>query len=441
MKYILFLFLYIYYYIKCEDDILEYYINYTLISPTPTKPQIFHFFPHYEVGTINFIIYFSEPKVNCRFRILDGDKEIDNFISFYGSYLDHTLNIPESNPKPSILMLEVTNTRYEIPYYMYIYNKDYMIPLSLSNYYFYQLSMKNLVINYEIPILSQDIYFKVQSTIEFPELSDNIILNFNEGEIEHILKEKTSYYEVKLIKNKQYKLNLKCNLFSEFTNKTMILIYFEENEKAFKNLIYNNDIISYKSIFTNDKIFLIDTVNLIDEYNSYTFNLREISEKTNINNIKVNVYIKKYRTYDIDYIKNNTPSSDKQYDEVLTFEKKDSFMIKSINDFSKKEKTILIYLDINYSYQSNPLYEYSIQKISGKKNLEFKSYLFNWYTKYEFYPLKTDNKDTIFITTNHSNTIFPIISSNTRTFTSLYKGYLFVSYPETNTEVNEVLIK
>ena len=121
MKSIFFLCLFIYYYIKSEDDILEYYINYTLISPSPTKTQIFHFYPHYEVGTVNFILYFSEPKLNCKFRILDGKNEIDYFSAFYGSYLKHELKIPSSNPKPSILKLEITNTRYEIPYYMYIY--------------------------------------------------------------------------------------------------------------------------------------------------------------------------------------------------------------------------------------------------------------------------------------------------------------------------------
>ena len=75
------------------------------------------------------------------------------------------------------------------------------------------------------------------------------------------------------------------------------------------------------------------------------------------------------------------------------------------------------------------------------KKLEFKSYFVNWYTKYDFKPLLVDYKDIIFITTNHSNTIFPIVSSYTRTFTSFYKGYLFVSFPEKDIGLDKVLIK
>ena len=100
-----------------------------------------------------------------------------------------------------------------------------------------------------------------------------------------------------------------------------------------------------------------------------------------------------------------------------------------------------MYFEINYLYKINPLYRYSIQKIISKKKLEFKSYFVNWYTKYDFKPLLVDYKDIIFITTNHSNTIFPIISSYTRTFTSFFKGYLFVSFPEKDIGLDKVLIK
>ena len=57
---------------------------------------------------------------------------------------------------------------------------------------------------------------------------------------------------------------MKCNLNNKFTNKTVMLIYFEENENDYKNLFYQNDInISYKSIFENNKIYFIDNINLI----------------------------------------------------------------------------------------------------------------------------------------------------------------------------------
>ena len=303
------------------------------------------------------------------------------------------------------------------------------------------MSLEDLEINYEIPLLTKDYYIKFQSIIEFPELDDNINILLNNGELEHIFKEKSSYFEIFLKKDNKYKLNLKCNLFSEFTSKTLILIYFEENEKNYKNLMYNNETIIYKSIFSNDKIYFIDNINLIDGYNSYIFNLKEKSEKTNLQNLKINIYIKKYSTYDIDYIKNNTTSSDKEYDEFYLFEKSNTITIKTLSDQTQLDKTKLIYIDINYQYQLNPLYEYSIQKIFEKKNLEFKSYLVNWYTKYDFSPLKVNYKDTIFISTNHSNTIYPIITQNTRTFTSFYKGCLFVSYPEMKEELNQVWIK
>ena len=117
----------------------------------------------------------------------------------------------------------------------------------------------------------------------------------------------------------------------------MILIYFEKDEKSYNNLRYNNDTITHKSILPIDKIYFIDTFNLIDEYNSYSFNLQEISSITNLQDIKIEVYLKKYSTYDLNYIKNNTPSYLYQYDESLVCEKK-NFIIKTDNDISKKVK-------------------------------------------------------------------------------------------------------
>ena len=436
MKYLYLFFLFYFYYINCQSEFLEYYINYTLISPVGVEKNIYYFFPHYEVGTVNFIIYFSQSILSCHFTVYDGEKEIDYFSDFYQDNINHVLKIPESNPKPNILKLQVENYRYNLPYYLYIYNDNYTIPLNISNYNFYHLSLKNLEINYEIKLLEEDIYLKFQSLVEFPEYTDNIQIKLNDGEIEHSFNETASFFDIKLKKGNEYKLNLKCNLFSQFTSKNVILIYFEKEEKPYNNLRYNNDTNTHKSILPIDKIYFIDTINLIDEYNSYSFILEEMSLITRLQDIKIKVYIKKYSTYDLNYIKNNTPS---YYDESVFCEKK-NFIFKTDDDLSKKVKTILIYFEINYSYIINPLYQYSIQKITSKKNLEFKSYFVNWYTKYDFEPLLVDYKDIIFITTNHSNTIFPIVSSYTRTFTSFFKGYLFVSFPEKDIGLNKVLI-
>ena len=106
-------------------------------------------------------------------------------------------------------------------------------------------------------------------------------------------------------------------MFSQFTSKNVILIYFEKEEKPYNNLRYNNDTNTYKSILSKDKIYFIDTFNLIDEYNSYSFILEEMSRITRLQDIKIQVYIKRYSTYDLNYIKNNTPSYSYQYDESL----------------------------------------------------------------------------------------------------------------------------
>ena len=147
-------------------------------------------------------------------------------------------------------------------------------------------------------------------------------VKLNDGEIEHSFNETASFFDIKLKKGNEYKLNLKCNLFSQFTSKNVILIYFEKEEKPYNNLRYNNDTNTYKSILPKDKIYFIDTFNLIDEYNSYSFNLEEMSRITRLQDIKIKVYIKKYSTYDLNYIKNNTPSYSYQYDESLNCEKK-----------------------------------------------------------------------------------------------------------------------
>ena len=426
MKFFLFLYFYIYG-TKCQNNFLEYYTNYTFISPSASNPQTYFFYPHYEVGTAIFIVKFS-PRLNCNFTFYDGNTYIDSFINFYTSERSHVLKIPSTIKKPTVLTLRVTNPNHNFPYYLYFYNPNYTIPLSISNYYFYLLSIKNLEIKYEISSLKQDIYLNFQSIIEYPEFHDNINIILNDGEIEHFFNEKTSSFSIKLKKNENYKLNLKCIFSSPFTNKTAILIYFGDKEQNnFRSLYYNNNIISYQSIFENNKIYLIDSINLIDEHNSYKFYLNEKSESTDLQNLKINVHIKKFPTYNSDFIKNNTPTSDEQYDESYIFEQKNSFEIQTSKYLAESEKTILIYIEINYKYENNPLYEFSIQTTSDEKELEFKSYLVNLYTQYNFSSLKVYPTDFVFISTNHSNTIYPILSKDSRIFSNYYNGYLYVS--------------
>ena len=425
--------------IKCQVQFLEYYNNYTFISPSPGDINTYFFYPHYEVGTVNFIIYFSESKLSCVFDVYDGDNLIDSFKTFYTLNLSHVLKIPKYNPKPNILRLEVTNLHYNLPYYLYFYNNNYNIQIIPSNYYLYQLSLNNLEINYEIPLYSRDIFIKFQSIIEFPEFNDNIDLIFNDGDIEHKFNEKSSYYEILLKKDNKYKFKLKCNLFSKFTNETMIMIYLEENEKNYYSLLYSN-INTFKTIFPTNKIYFIDNINLIDGYNFYKFNLTEIYGTTNLEGLRFSVCIKRYSTYDIDYIKNNTPINDQDYDEVFFYEKKNIIEIKTLNDEKKNYKMILVYQIIDYVYQLNPLYEYSIQKIQERKEIKFPQ-LVTWYTQYEFSPLNTDSNNIILISTNHSDTIYPITSKNTRNFTPFYNRLLYISFTEKNQGNYKLLIK
>ena len=158
MKFFYFILLYIISNIKCDEEILEYYKNYTFIAPSSGQKNIYYFYPHYEVGTVNFKIFFSDSSLSCNFSIYDGDNQIDSFDDFYQTSIEHELIIPKSDPKPQILRLEVINKNHNYPYYMYLYNKNYIIPLDISNYYLYQLSLNALEINYEVINLSKDIY-------------------------------------------------------------------------------------------------------------------------------------------------------------------------------------------------------------------------------------------------------------------------------------------
>ena len=442
MKFFYFLFLYLLNNINCGENILEYYTNYTFISPSEGQVNTYYFYPHYEVGTVNFKIRFSNTLLSCTFTVYDGDKKIDSFSDFNKESLEHELKIPESDPKPKKLKLQVTNNNYNYPYYIYLYNNNYTIPLNISKYYYYQLSLDALEINYDIKNISKNVYIKFKSIVEFAEFGDNIYIRLNDGEIEHIFNETSSTFYMPLKRNYNYTLNMRCNFGHKFTKKTAILIYFEENEDNYRTLFNQNYIIiPFQSIFENNKHYFIDSINLIDGYNLYNFNLNEISSKTNLENLKINIYIKKFSTYNINYIKSNTPTSEAGYDKKYIMTKNNSFTIKAGEDHSENDKTILIYVDINYKYNLNFLYEYSIQKITENKTLEFKSYLLNWYTKYDFAVTYIHPNDTVFITTNYSYTIIPISAAFMKFFKYYYNAHLYVTHKDLFPEFDKILIR
>ena len=57
-----------------------------------------------------------------------------------------------------------------------------------------------------------------------------------------------------------------------------------------------------------------------------------------------------------------------------------------------------------------------------------------------FDPVIVLSNDFIFISTNHSNTVFPINSGNFRKFDTFYNGYLFISFPDNDINKNQVNI-
>ena len=125
---------------------------------------------------------------------------------------------------------------------MYLFNKNYKIPLISSNYYLYQITQKNLEIKYEIKNLDEDINLKLEAKIQFIIYKDslNIVLNDGENEYNHIF-EDTSSYIFELKKNKNYSLKLIPLLYSEFTTDTYFFISFG-NEQDYPLLFYKNPI-------------------------------------------------------------------------------------------------------------------------------------------------------------------------------------------------------
>ena len=212
MKYIILLSIILLYLTNCKEAIpnedvrdLEYYINYTLIPPPSTvKPKEYYFKPNYEVGTVEFILYFSTKNLSCYFQCFDGSELIDKFGLSYTDHFTHTLAIPSTDPKPSILRLVVTNHNYEFPYYLYIYNKNYVIPLDCSQYYLYQISFNDLKINYKIEGLDEDTYLKLEAKIEYPTYNDklNVIIKYEGNEFNKTFNESSSFFTYKLNKFK-----------------------------------------------------------------------------------------------------------------------------------------------------------------------------------------------------------------------------------------------
>jgi hypothetical protein len=430
---------FILYFINCKGPLsinevtnLEYYINYTLIPPVGVKVKTYYFEPNYEVGTVDFVMYFSNRALFCTFKCFDGNTLIDNFTSGYLPYKTHTLAIPSS--RPSILRLEVTNYNHEDPYYLYMYNKNYVIQLQYPNYYLYQISLKDLKINYMIKDLNEDMYLKLEAKIEYPQYKDkiNIIIKDEENEYNNTFDE-TSSFTFELNKNKKYSLIMSPEFNSIFTNNTYFFLTFEK-EQNFPLLFYKNNNLEFTTILSNNKWYIIDSINSIDNYNHYNFSIIEGYQDNSANSI--NIRIKRYPTYNIEYIKNNLPG---EYDENYILNV-DSFAFKSCQNASPYDKTVLIYLELNYYSKKSSLYKYSFRKIIQNKPIEFKSYDIKWYTNYEFNSTNVQNKDIIFISTNHSNTVHPQSSGKYKAFDSFYKGYLFVSYLNEDINKNQVKI-
>ena len=76
----------------------------------------------------------------------------------------------------------VTNLNHEDPYYLYMYNKNYKIPLIIQNNYLYKISSKDIEILYEIDNLTEDINLQLEAKIEYPQYHDSInIILYNEN--------------------------------------------------------------------------------------------------------------------------------------------------------------------------------------------------------------------------------------------------------------------
>ena len=416
-----------------DPEKLEYYTNYTLIPPSSTQKKIYILEPHFEVGTLEFIIFFSDSSVSCTFSFYDGDNLIDSHYDFYQRSMTFELKVPEVHPP--IITLVVTNPNHNFPYYLYFFNRNYVINLDINSHYLYQISLKNLSIKFKINELWEKINMKLEAKIQYPQLYDNLKIEINQKEIQHYFN-KTSSFSVELKKETYYEMELIPNLKSEFTNQTFFFIIFTKNNN-FPILFYDYSIYNYNTILSKNKWHFIDSINLIDKYNKYEFKFLEGYQKKE--EIKIYIRIKKYNTYDIEYIKKHIPSEAAEYDEFFILENETELTFKTCEQCD--QKTILIYIDLNYDNPKSSLYTYSFQKKTDSKELEFKKYLINLYTNYEFQPTPIKNKNIIFISTNHSNTIFPLVSEKYKKFDSFNNGTLYVSYLPDELNKNEIKIK
>jgi len=428
-------------FINCQNlndgDNIDYYINYTVTPPRSTQKFTYYFEPNFQVGTVEFIIYFSNSALSCHYYIFDGDTLIDEIIDFYQKSIFHTLKVPEGNP--SILRMEVTNLNHDDPYYLYIYNKNYKIPLIFPNYYLYQITLKNLEIQYVINNLPEDTNLKMEAKIQYPKYQDQleIILYDESNEFSHAFKETSSSF-FKLEKNKSYSLKLIPTFNSQFTQYTYFFMTFG-NEQDFPILFYQNPTLLFTTILSDNKWYIIDSINSIDKYNSYNFTFMEGYQS--VKDIKINIGIKKYGTYDVDYIKNNIPASINSYDEIHYLENSNSMNFEACKASYTNDKLILIYIELNYNSEISSLYKYSFKKNIQNQQLKFTTYLINWYTNYEFSPLSVQSKDIVFIQTNHSNTVFPFSGGNYKKFNSFLNGLLHISYLFEDSSKNQVKLK
>ena len=446
MKYIILFSIILLYLTNCKEVIpnedvkdLEYYINYTLIPPTGGKMKEYYFVPNYDVGTVEFILYFSTNNLSCYFECYDGNDLIDDFGISYTYHFNYTLKIPSKDPKPKILRLKVTNKNHEYPYYLYIFNRNYVIPLDCSHYYLYQISLTNLTINYKIDSLDEDIYLKLEAKIEYPNYDDKLDVTIKQEGKEinkTTFNESSSSFTYKLNNRTDYSLTLSSELKSmKFTNNTYFFITFEQKDNL-PILFYKNVNITYTTILSGYKWYMIDSINSIDNYNSYNFSILEGYQG---GDNKINIWIKKYETYNESYIKDNIPKSTSDYDENYNEPESSFIAFKACENSDPKDKTILIYIELNYCSEMSSLYRYNFIKNVENKQLEFKSYEIKWYTNYDFNPVDVNYADIVFISTNHSNTVFPQSSGSYKKFDTFFNGYLFVS--NTSADVNKNKVK
>ena len=248
--------------------------------------------------------------------------------------------IPKSNP--SILKLVFKCSTSETMY-LYVYNLNYKTPLSLSNYYLYQIILKDLEINYEFTVLDDNVNINFESIIEYPQYQDTFNLTVNDKK--YIFNE-SSQLSLSLNKGTTYSIKFNAVLLSTLTINSYFFIYIGRGIND-NTLYYPINNLTYTTILSNHKWFIIDTIDSIDNYNRYKLSIIEGFHEKISNNF--NIRVKKYDTYNIDYIKNNLPLSDDDYDEYLNLDYENS-LIFQVCENCLNSLTILIQIDLKYKY-------------------------------------------------------------------------------------------